>query len=153
MRCIIYLFYLKVAVMCTNCTFCRNQKLLEPLAFASTITQLAHFRVDQSLLLMGFLYAEYSKLLKATPADSSDMFFSALEFQETIQTVLDSIEKCWKKCDCNEPVFKSMGHYSSTPEHQTRCSTCLACSAVCSRFNQGTIDLCFLSISLPTCLP
>ena len=25
MRCIIYLFYLKVAVMCTNCTFCRNQ--------------------------------------------------------------------------------------------------------------------------------
>ena len=55
--------------------------------------------------------------------------------------------------DCNEPVFKSMGHCSSTPEHQTRCSTCSACLAVCSWFNQGTIDLCFLSVSLPTRLP
>ena len=54
---------------------------------------------------------------------------------------------------CNKPVFKSMGHYSSTPEYRTRCSTCLTCSAVCFRFNQGTIDLCFLSVSLPTPLP
>ena len=54
---------------------------------------------------------------------------------------------------CNELVFKSIGHYSSTPEHRTRCSTCSACSAVCSRFNQGTIDLCFLSVSLATRLP
>ena len=54
---------------------------------------------------------------------------------------------------CNKPVFKSMGHYSSTPEYQTRCSTCSACLAVCFWFNQGTIDLCFLSVSLPTRLP
>ena len=55
--------------------------------------------------------------------------------------------------NCNELVFKSIGHYSSTPEHRTMCSTCSACSAVCFRFNQGTIDLCLLSVSLPTRLP
>ena len=48
---------------------------------------------------------------------------------------------------CNELVFKSIGHYSSTPEHRTMCSMCSACSAVCFRFNQGTIDLCLLSVS------
>ena len=48
---------------------------------------------------------------------------------------------------CNRPVFKSIGHYSSTPECQT------TCSAVCFWFNQGTMDLCFLSVSLPTRLP
>ena len=48
---------------------------------------------------------------------------------------------------CNEPVFKSIGHCSSTPEHRTTCSTCSACSAVCFQFNQGTIDLCLLSVS------
>ncbi|KAI5998190.1 hypothetical protein EDD15DRAFT_2162292, partial [Pisolithus albus] len=72
------------------------QKLLEPLAFASTITQMAHFRVDQSLLLMGFLYVEYSKLLEA---DSENQLFAAMECEELIQTVLDSLEKRWKNCD------------------------------------------------------
>ena len=51
---------------------------------------------------------------------------------------------------CNEPVSKSVGRYSFTPEYRTRCSTC---SAVCFQFNQGTIDLCFLSVSLPARLP
>ena len=60
----------------------------------------------------------------------------------------------WKLImNCNGLDFKSIDHYSSTPEHRTRCLTCLACSAVCFQFNQGTIDLCFLSVSLPTCLP
>ena len=31
---------------------------------------------------------------------------------------------CRTLIHCNEPVFKSMGHYSSTPEHRTRCLTC-----------------------------
>ena len=52
-----------------------------------------------------------------------------------------------KECNCNKPVFKSIGHYSSTPEHRTRCSACSACLAVCFWFNQGTIDLCLLSVS------
>ena len=49
--------------------------------------------------------------------------------------------------ECNELVFKSIGHYSSTPEHRTTCLMCSACSVVCFRFNQGTIDLCPLSVS------
>ncbi|KIK99949.1 hypothetical protein PAXRUDRAFT_54287, partial [Paxillus rubicundulus Ve08.2h10] len=59
---------------------------LEPLAFTSTITQLAHFCLDQSLLLMGFLYTEYTKLLEATT-------------NKLIRAVLESLEKRWKKCD------------------------------------------------------
>ncbi|KAI5980379.1 hypothetical protein EDC04DRAFT_2553755, partial [Pisolithus marmoratus] len=88
------------------------QKLLEPLAFASTITQLAHFRVDQSLLLMGFLYAEYSKLLIG---DSENQLFAATECEELIQTVLDSLERRWRNCDQDvyiaavvlNPVYKT----------------------------------------------
>ncbi|KAI6102723.1 hypothetical protein EDD16DRAFT_1494523, partial [Pisolithus croceorrhizus] len=88
------------------------QKLLEPLAFASTITQMAHFRVDQSLLLMVFLYAEYSKLLEADP---ENQLFAAMECEELIQAVLDSLEKHWKNCDQDvyiaavvlNPVYKT----------------------------------------------
>ncbi|KAI6010645.1 hypothetical protein BKA83DRAFT_25636 [Pisolithus microcarpus] len=51
---------------------------------------------DQSLLLMGFLYVEYSKLLEADP---ENQLFAAMECEELIQTVLDSLEKHWKNCD------------------------------------------------------
>ncbi|KAI6038368.1 hypothetical protein EDC04DRAFT_2604106 [Pisolithus marmoratus] len=89
-----------------------NQKLLEPLAFASTITQLAHFHVDQSLLLMGFPFAEYSKLLIG---DSENQLFAATEHEELIQTVLDSLERHWRNCDQDvyisavvlNPVYKT----------------------------------------------
>ncbi|KAI6112711.1 hypothetical protein F5141DRAFT_977867, partial [Pisolithus sp. B1] len=52
--------------------------------------------VDQSLLLMGFSYAEYSKLLEADP---ENQLFATMECEELIQTVLDSFEKHWKNCD------------------------------------------------------
>ncbi|KAI6117332.1 hypothetical protein EDD17DRAFT_1499938, partial [Pisolithus thermaeus] len=68
--------------------------------------------VDQSLLLMGFLYAEYSKLLEADP---ENQLFAAMECEELIQTVLDSLEKHWKNCDQDvyiaavvlNPVYKT----------------------------------------------
>lgn len=63
------------------------KKHLEPLALAACITQTAHCRLDQVLLVFGLLYTEYQQLINEGD-DSAG-----------IKAILDSIESRWAKCD------------------------------------------------------
>ncbi|KAL7281578.1 hypothetical protein ACG7TL_004895 [Trametes sanguinea] len=60
---------------------------LEPLAVAANVTQAAHCRLDQVLLIFGFLYRRFSTL----PSDLVDDVAS--------RAVIDSIETRWSKAD------------------------------------------------------
>lgn len=68
-------------------TFNRMKKHLEPLALAACITQTAHCRLDQVLLVFGLLFAEYRQLI-----DEGDD-------SAGLTAILDSIESRWAKCD------------------------------------------------------
>ena len=67
------------------------KKHLKPLALAACITQTAHCRLDQVLLVFGLLYAKYQQLI-----DEGDDSVG-------IKAFLNSIESWWVKC--NQEVF------------------------------------------------
>jgi hypothetical protein len=52
------------------------------------MTQSAHCRLNQVLLVFGLLYREYT-----------DMIFNTDAHTEPLHAILDSIEKRWAKCD------------------------------------------------------
>lgn len=63
---------------------------LQPLSLVINIAQAAHCRLDEVLIIFGFLISRYIDLRgKATSVEEKSM----------IQAIIDSLEKRWSKCD------------------------------------------------------
>lgn len=61
---------------------------LEPLAVATNISQAAHCRLDQVILIFGLLHMRYTKLKNESPED-----------QVACDAILNSLELRWSKAD------------------------------------------------------
>ena len=67
---------------------------LQPLSLVINFAQAAHCRLDEILIIFGFLISRYLDLhAKATSVEERTM----------IQAIIDSLEKRWSKC--NQDVF------------------------------------------------
>jgi hypothetical protein len=67
---------------------CRVKNHLEPLAVAINISQSAHCRLDQVLLVFGLLHHRYTTLKNQQPED-----------ERACNAILESLERRWAKAD------------------------------------------------------